>query len=231
MSKSGKKEGPRAPTPKDSVLVVGPNGKKELEAPDITPESVGWKGFGLAVIPRKWSLPFFVIDAECAGDSQHLSPESLQIYAGLAGLNIEGPLLIRSSGTHETLTERGRLESAQCNKNRIRETIEQLRKQIPSQYTGRIHWIVQEHRRPRSKGISLTNAAYRTRNAIGCLRLSPAMVTPANDCILDYYIFPRIDVLFSRLLSEKNELSVDVYRFDDLNFFTGMASRAQIEAA
>jgi hypothetical protein len=58
-----------------------------------------------------------------------------------------------------------------------------------------------------------------------------ARLTPANDCILDYYIFPRIDVLFSRLLSEQNELSVDVYRFDDLNFFTGMASRAQIEAA
>ncbi len=58
-----------------------------------------------------------------------------------------------------------------------------------------------------------------------------ARLTPANDCILDYYVFPRIDVLFSHLLSEQNELSVDVYRFDDLNFFTGMASRAQIEAA
>lgn len=58
-----------------------------------------------------------------------------------------------------------------------------------------------------------------------------ARLTPANDSILDYYLFPRIDVLVSRLLSDQNALSVDVYRFDDLSFFIGMATRAQIEAA
>jgi hypothetical protein len=58
-----------------------------------------------------------------------------------------------------------------------------------------------------------------------------ARLTPANDSILDYYVFPRIEVLVSRLLSNQNSLSVDVYRFDDLRFFVGMATRTQIEAA
>jgi hypothetical protein len=58
-----------------------------------------------------------------------------------------------------------------------------------------------------------------------------ARLTPANDAVLDYFIFPGIDCLSAELLSDRNPLAVDVYRFDDLNTFIQLAKRAQIEAA
>jgi DNA invertase Pin-like site-specific DNA recombinase len=58
-----------------------------------------------------------------------------------------------------------------------------------------------------------------------------ARLTPANDAVLDYFIFPRIDSLSAELLSDHNPLAVDVYRFDNLNTFIQLTKRTQIEAA
>jgi DNA invertase Pin-like site-specific DNA recombinase len=58
-----------------------------------------------------------------------------------------------------------------------------------------------------------------------------ARLTPPNDAVLDYFIFPGIDSLTEELLSDRNPLTVDVYRFDDLSTFIQLARRAQIEAA
>jgi len=58
-----------------------------------------------------------------------------------------------------------------------------------------------------------------------------ARLTTANDHILDYYVFPRIDILASQLLSDHNSLAIDVYRFDNLSYFLELAMRTQIEAA
>ena len=58
-----------------------------------------------------------------------------------------------------------------------------------------------------------------------------ARLTPANDAVFDYFIFPGIDYLTAELLSDRNPLAVDVYRFDDLSTFIQLAKRAQIEAA
>lgn len=58
-----------------------------------------------------------------------------------------------------------------------------------------------------------------------------ARLRPANDSVLDYFIFPGIDHLAEELLSDRNPLAVEVYRFDDLGTFIQLARRAQIEAA
>lgn len=59
-----------------------------------------------------------------------------------------------------------------------------------------------------------------------------ARLQPGNEEILDYYLLPRLDVLAERLcLRPENGLILDVYRFNNLNFFMEMAQRAQVEGA
>lgn len=55
---------------------------------------------------------------------------------------------------------------------------------------------------------------------------------PGNAEVLDYYLFPRIDVLWEKLrLAPDNGVVIDLYRFDNLTFFTSLARRVHVEAA
>ena len=59
-----------------------------------------------------------------------------------------------------------------------------------------------------------------------------ARLQPGNDAILDYFLLPRLDVLTERLtFRPENGLVLDVYRFNNLNFFMEMAQRARVEGA
>ena len=59
-----------------------------------------------------------------------------------------------------------------------------------------------------------------------------ARLQPGNEDILDYYLLPRLDVLTEYLtLRSENGLILDVYRFNNLNFFMEMARRAMVGAA
>ena len=49
---------------------------------------------------------------------------------------------------------------------------------------------------------------------------------------LDYYLLPRLDLTFEKLLlAEDNPVRLDTYRFDALDFFFGMAQRSRIPEA
>ena len=53
-----------------------------------------------------------------------------------------------------------------------------------------------------------------------------------NKEALDYFLLPRIDLLFDQLiLKEENPCNLETYRFDTLDFFFGMARRAHVRAA
>ncbi len=57
-----------------------------------------------------------------------------------------------------------------------------------------------------------------------------ARLTPNNEDILDYYIFPKIETLTAQLrLGGENGIRLDSFRFDNLDFFLSMARRARIE--
>lgn len=57
-----------------------------------------------------------------------------------------------------------------------------------------------------------------------------ARLQPGNEEILDYYLLPRLDVLTEHLsLRPENGLILDVYRFNNLNFFMEIAQRARVE--
>jgi hypothetical protein len=52
-----------------------------------------------------------------------------------------------------------------------------------------------------------------------------------NRSPLDYYLFPKIDVVTGRLrLAEENGLSLDAYRFDALDLFYSLAARVPLAA-
>lgn len=53
-----------------------------------------------------------------------------------------------------------------------------------------------------------------------------------NQCPLDYYLLPRIDVAPPRLqLAEENGFLLDAYRFDTVDAFFDLAARSRIESA
>ena len=59
-----------------------------------------------------------------------------------------------------------------------------------------------------------------------------ARLQPGNEEIMDYYLLPRLDILMDRLsLRSENGLVLDVYRFNNLNFFMEMAQRVRMEGA
>jgi DNA invertase Pin-like site-specific DNA recombinase len=57
-----------------------------------------------------------------------------------------------------------------------------------------------------------------------------ARLSPTNENILDYYVFPKIETLTAHVrLAGENGIKLDSYRFDNLDFFLGMARRVRIE--
>lgn len=58
-----------------------------------------------------------------------------------------------------------------------------------------------------------------------------ARLKSGNEEILDYYLFPSVDVLWDKLrLRPDNGVVLDLYRFDDLRFFERLAQRVDVEA-
>lgn len=140
------------PEPRTTVQILKEGGCGELLPPQLTPENVGWKAYGLASLPYEWTSPFFVIDV---GDCSELSwptEEEVSRCASRANLRVEKPLMVRSSGTRETLSERGKLSSRKCPSGRVVETIKELTSQLAGRHEGRILWIVQEHHSAKCKG-------------------------------------------------------------------------------
>jgi Trk K+ transport system NAD-binding subunit len=59
-----------------------------------------------------------------------------------------------------------------------------------------------------------------------------ARMTSNNDAIQDYYLFPTNDLTKQHFrLAEDNGLTMDPYRFDNLDLFTSLAARASITEA
>ena len=58
-------------------------------------------------------------------------------------------------------------------------------------------------------------------------------MSASNDTVLDYYLFPSLDLTLSRvLLGESNPIELETYRFDTLAYFFGMTRKTTIwEAA
>jgi DNA invertase Pin-like site-specific DNA recombinase len=56
-----------------------------------------------------------------------------------------------------------------------------------------------------------------------------ARLSPGNKDVLDYFLFPKIDVLWEKLrLRSENGVALDLYRFENLRFFQNLARTVDI---
>lgn len=60
--------------------------------------------------------------------------------------------MVRSSGTNETLDERGRLISEQCRANDVSQTLQRLAEGVSHDKHSNIHWVIQKYAQPRACG-------------------------------------------------------------------------------
>lgn len=57
-----------------------------------------------------------------------------------------------------------------------------------------------------------------------------ARLTSDNRSVLDYYLFPSCDIVWEKLrLAPENGVVLDLYRFDNLQFFYNLARRTLLE--
>lgn len=129
--------------PSKPVLVITQTGCTVIPPSKLTGEAVGWKAFGLACLPREWTLPFFVIEASCLGDlrDEEQLAEWIRQAIDTEQIRADRQVMVRSSGTAETMSHRGRLHSRVCN---IFEIVSTIRALPAERREGDVHWIVQE---------------------------------------------------------------------------------------
>src|ERR1051326_7463613 len=131
--------------PLRSIIVIDSNGASELPAESINASNVGWKAFGLASMPVEWVPHFFVISASCFSGNRPKGRirKLITEVASTTFLKTEH-VIVRSSGSAETVSARGQLESKQCITRQLFETIGELIKALPTETTEPVHWIVQQ---------------------------------------------------------------------------------------
>ncbi|MDB6066846.1 MAG: hypothetical protein JWR26_3054 [Pedosphaera sp.] len=119
--------------PANALTFVSESTVSEIEAGEISCETVGQKTFGLLALPRAWTLPFFAISAKL--HSQYASnPESrkrlltdwsllLGDAAAKVGINAKDEILVRSSGRAEGIAKRGGFHSSRGVMDNIQMTL------------------------------------------------------------------------------------------------------------
>lgn len=97
---------------------------------EVKVEEVGQKAYGLCLMPKAWTLPFFVISREFFIDICHAYDEKevVQKYLGkilflIEKLQMGNDLIIRSSGEKEGMTERGKYESVTSKPDEIEDSL------------------------------------------------------------------------------------------------------------
>lgn len=139
--------------PLNPITCVEPTGVVTLSAKAIQVASVGWKAFGLSSTPAEWIPRFLVVHADCL-EGKELEDRLVGLLKdGLleAGINT-AEVIIRSSGTDETIRYRGRLKSSTCPVGEIASTIRACGEKSPKSIPGKVHWIVQEYIPSRRQG-------------------------------------------------------------------------------
>src|SRR5580698_2152839 len=121
---------PRQPwmLPLSPVLAITESGATECPASEITGELAGWKAYGLACLPQEWTPAFFLVTSSCLR-APGIAPKLTEwIAQALAQKQIpqDQQVIVRSSGTAETMIHRGRLHSQVCKTGAALSTIREL---------------------------------------------------------------------------------------------------------
>jgi hypothetical protein len=144
----------RTLSPLRPIIVVTEAGPLELPASEVSAESIGRKAYGLSSLPSEWVPPFFLITASCFDGicSDEMIDSWVTDCLTRTGICINKQVMVRSSGTSETMQDRGQLRSKLCSPSQITSTIRSLIPQLPEVLNGNVHWIVQEYVTPKQQG-------------------------------------------------------------------------------
>lgn len=138
----------RALVPIKEVLLISNDGLAHLRGDKVNMLAVGVKAYGLSCLPQVWVSPYFVVSGRVIDDPR--LPDWIRSAMDRSGL--KGDVIVRSSGTSETMAHRGRFESDVCDIANIVETILALSKKLQNDNPADVHWLVQEHINPVRKG-------------------------------------------------------------------------------
>ncbi len=145
---------PRPLSPLRSVTVITETGPTDFPIEEISVERIGCKAHGLASLPSEWVPGFFVINASCFEGicSDEVVKAWISECFTRIGISAASLIMVRSSGTFETMQNRGRLKSMSCSPDNVVKTIRKLIPQLPQIPSGKVHWIVQEYVIPKQIG-------------------------------------------------------------------------------
>jgi predicted house-cleaning noncanonical NTP pyrophosphatase (MazG superfamily) len=134
--------------PINEVVLISDDGLAHVPVDKLDMLSVGAKAYGLSCLPQVWVLPYFVVSGRVI-DAPRLAD---WIRSAINDSHLRGDVIVRSSGTSETMEHRGRLVSDVCGIADIVGTIRALSKQLEDDNPADVHWLVQEHIEPMRKG-------------------------------------------------------------------------------
>lgn len=132
----------------NEVLLISDSGLEHLSKDKLDARVIGAKAYGLSCLPKVWVLPYFVVNGGIIDDPRLAD----WIDSAVRDSGLEGEVIVRSSGTSETMEHRGRLVSGTCLAANIVQTIRALSKQLVEDKLDEVHWLVQEHVSPVRKG-------------------------------------------------------------------------------
>ncbi|MFA6100508.1 MAG: nucleoside triphosphate pyrophosphohydrolase [Patescibacteria group bacterium] len=136
------------------TVITAETGSVDFSAEEITAEHIGHKAYGLASLPSGWVPSFFVLSSSCfEGEctDQKINAWAEECLARI-GISADRQVKVRSSGTSETMRNRGRIESRHCLPHQLVATIRDLISELPQIPGGKVHWIVQEYINPKERG-------------------------------------------------------------------------------
>lgn len=123
---------------------------KTVEPGRVDAELIGLKALGLLRLPKKWVPEFFVV----AGNTSP-SQEAIRLAAELVGMQGDGEVWVRSSGTLEGIQERGSLDSRESRMHLVGETISQLKASplfLGERSRQTVHFVIQVRKFAKKKG-------------------------------------------------------------------------------
>ena len=117
-----------------SIILVEKDSIKDIHINNIDISEVGAKTIGLCNIPKKWTLPFFVISTKLFADCKRnptATEEIIKSYVdniniALSRLNISDSVILRSSAINEGMQERGKFESLEATTINLTEKLKTL---------------------------------------------------------------------------------------------------------
>lgn len=121
--------------PRNDVILVDLKSVQKIDKKEISVTDIGEKGYGLTLIPKKWTLPFFIINKSVFKRYKNSNSKEKQVILGLIehickqalnliGLNQNDNIIIRSSSEVETIKKRGCYYSYDGNTNQLKDLLQ-----------------------------------------------------------------------------------------------------------